>query len=217
MTVAMSGHLERRHLDQVPRDRLALAALLGAQAGPGAWRVDEGEHRHLELLGQLHQAERLAIALGVRHAEVAPQVLARVAAALVADHHHRLALQPRPAGHDRGVLAEQPIAVQLDEVGEDQLDVVERERTPRAARHLHALQRREVAIDLRAQLAQLPLQRRDHLAEVDLAVTRHALQVVDLLLQLDDRLLEFQRCRARHVSSRAPVGPARRRAAPEVP
>jgi hypothetical protein len=36
----------------------------------------------------------------------------------VADQHHRLAVQPRPAADDRLVLAEEPVAVQLDEVGE---------------------------------------------------------------------------------------------------
>ena len=64
-------HLELRHLEDVAADRLRLAALLGADAGIGARRVDEGEHRQAELLGQLHQAQRLAIALGPRHAEVA--------------------------------------------------------------------------------------------------------------------------------------------------
>ena len=64
-------HLELRHLEDVAADGFGLAALLGADAGIGAGRVDEGEHRQPELLGQLHQAQRLAVALGPRHAEVA--------------------------------------------------------------------------------------------------------------------------------------------------
>ena len=79
----------------------------------------------VELLGELHQPERLAVALGVRHAEVALQVLLGVAALLVADHHHRLAVEPRPAADDGGVVAVEPVAVQLDEVGEDGAEVVE--------------------------------------------------------------------------------------------
>jgi hypothetical protein len=48
----------------------------------------------------------------VGHAEVALQVLLGVAAALVADDHHGLAVQPRPAADDGGILAEGAIAVQ---------------------------------------------------------------------------------------------------------
>ena len=82
-------HLELRHLEDVAADRLGLAALLGADAGIGARRVDEREHRQAELLGQLHQAQRLAVALGPRHAEVARRALLGVAALLVAEHHAR--------------------------------------------------------------------------------------------------------------------------------
>ena len=85
MTVAMIGTSQLRHLVEVAADRLGLAALLGADAGIGAGRVDEGEERQLELLGELHQAQRLAIALGARHAEVAQRALLGVAALLVAD------------------------------------------------------------------------------------------------------------------------------------
>ena len=119
MTVAMIGVSSRLISNRLRAIASRLAALLGAESGPGARRVDERDHRHVELLGELHQAERLAVALGVRHAEVALQVLLRVAAALVADHHHRVAVEPRPAAHDRRVVAEEPVAVQLDEVGED--------------------------------------------------------------------------------------------------
>ena len=38
-------HAQPRHLAQVERDRLRLAALLGADAGIGARRVDEGQDR----------------------------------------------------------------------------------------------------------------------------------------------------------------------------
>ena len=161
MTVAMIGTSRRLISNRLRAIASRLAALLGAESGPRARRVDEREHRHLELLGELHEAERLAVALGVRHAEVAVEVLLGVAAALVADDHDRLAVEARPAADDRGVLAEGAVAVQLDEVGERERDVVERERALGAARHLHALQRREVAVDLRAQLAELLLERRD--------------------------------------------------------
>ena len=100
-------------------DGLGLAALLGADARVGARRVDEGDDRAAEALGQLHQAQRLAVALGARHAEVALHVLLGGAPLLVADHEHRLAVEAGEAGDDRRVLAEAPVAVELDEVGEE--------------------------------------------------------------------------------------------------
>src|SRR6266699_3836470 len=71
-----------------------------------------------ELLRQMHEAERLTVAFGVSHAEVPPQVLLRVAAFLMPDHHDAHPVEARPATHHGGIVAEQPVPVQLDEVGE---------------------------------------------------------------------------------------------------
>src|SRR5690606_27057720 len=56
-------------------DRLRLAARLGIDAGIGARRVDQGQDREAEPVGQLHQADRLAVALRPRHAEIMPHPL----------------------------------------------------------------------------------------------------------------------------------------------
>ena len=89
MTMQMTGVFEREHLADVLRDGLGLAALLGADAGVRAGRVDEHDDRQLELLGHAHDAHRLAVAFGVAHAPVALQVLLRVSALLLADHRTR--------------------------------------------------------------------------------------------------------------------------------
>jgi hypothetical protein len=81
-------------------DGLGLAALLGADARVRAHRVDEREDRQAELLGRLHQALRLAVALGTRHAEVAHLAILGVVAALVADDHAGLAVEAREAADD---------------------------------------------------------------------------------------------------------------------
>ena len=99
----------------------------------------------VELLGQLHRAQRLAIALGPRVAEVAVDLLLGVAALLVADDQHRVLVVARQAGDDGVVVGEAAIAVDLDEVGEQPLDVVERRRPRRMPRHQHALPRRQRA------------------------------------------------------------------------
>ena len=79
--------------------------------GIGGRRVDEGEDRPAELLGQLHRAQRLAVALGPRVAEVAVDLLLGVAALLVADDQHRLAVEAGEAGDDGAIVGEAPVAV----------------------------------------------------------------------------------------------------------
>jgi hypothetical protein len=68
-------HDDRRaqagHLVEIAADRLRLAALFGADARIRARRVDEREERQPEFFRKLHEPQRLAIALGARHAEVA--------------------------------------------------------------------------------------------------------------------------------------------------
>src|SRR5579859_750307 len=67
------GRAQGGHLNQVGRDGRGLAALLGAEPRMRAGDVDQRDHRRAEFLGELHQAQRLAIPLGVRHAEIAAQ------------------------------------------------------------------------------------------------------------------------------------------------
>ena len=84
--------------------------------GIGRRRVDEDDDRPAELLGEPHRAQRLAVAFGPRVPEVPEDLLLRVAALDVADEQHRLALVVGEAGHDRVIVGEAAIAVNLDEV-----------------------------------------------------------------------------------------------------
>ena len=127
-TMTMIGTSSMHHLAQVDGDRLGDAALLGLDARVRRRRVDEHDDRPAELLGQLHHAQRLAVALGPRVAEVAEDLLLGVAALLVADDQHRLPLVVGEAGDDGVIVGEAAVAVDLDEVGEQPLDVVERVR-----------------------------------------------------------------------------------------
>ena len=91
-------------------DRLGLAALLGALAGVGAGGVDEGDDRQAEAVGEVHQPDRLAVALGAGHAEVARDARAGVVALLVADHHHGAVVEAGEAAHHRVVVGEVAVA-----------------------------------------------------------------------------------------------------------
>ena len=180
------------HLVEVAADGLGLAALLRADARVRARRVDEREERQLELLGELHEAQRLAIALGPRHAEVAVDLLLGVAALLVAEHHAGLAVEAREAADDRRVVGVRAVAVQLAELAEHAVDVVERVRPLRMARDLRDLPRRELGVDVARELLALLREARDLVGDVDRGVLVDVAQLVDLLLQLGDRLLEIE-------------------------
>ena len=88
-----------------------------SDSGPGCapGNVDEGDDRQPEAFRQLHDPHRLAVALGVRHPEVAPDVLVGVVALLLADDRDPPAVDPGEPGDHRGVVAEEPVAVELDE------------------------------------------------------------------------------------------------------
>ena len=73
---------------------------------------------------QPHLQQRLAIALRVGAAEVAGRALGQVLPLLVADEHDLVLIEVGQPGDDRLVVADGPVAVQLEELLEDQLDVV---------------------------------------------------------------------------------------------
>src|SRR5262245_29954610 len=187
---AHDGRAEARHLPQVARDGLPLPALFGAEAGIGARRVDEGHDGLTELGPELHQAERLTIAFGVRHPEVAGDVLASVAALLMPDHHHRLPLEAREAAHDGLVVAVDAVAVELHEVLEEQADEVEGVRPLRVAGDLRPLPGGETSVDLLLEPAETLLELADLVAR-RLRVRRGA-QLAQALFDLDERAFEVK-------------------------
>ena len=105
--------------------------------------------RRAELGGELHQPERLAVALRVRHAEVALDVLLGVAPLLVPDHHHRVPARRAHPPTIAGSSMYKPVAVELDEIGEDGAEIIQGIRAPRVPGNHHPLQRREIAVDVR--------------------------------------------------------------------
>ena len=187
------GCPQDHHLAQVHGDGLRDVPLLGAQAWIGTGGVDEGDKRQAEFFREAHQAERLAVALGVGAAKVPLEVLLQLAAFLVADDH---ALSPRDrresAGH-RAVLGKEPVAVQLDEIAERKLEVIERERPRIVPGDLHALPGRQVFVNGPLGFLDLALHPQDFVVEIDVVRTRVPFQVGELFLEFDDRFFKFQR------------------------
>ena len=169
---------------------LAARFRVDARIGPG--RVHQGDHRQGEMVGQRHQALRLAVALGPRHAEVVGDARLRVRPLFGADDDHRTAAEPSQAADDRPVLGERPVAGEEREVLEQGVDVIEGMGPVGVAGHLGLLPRRELGIGLLEQLVDLGLQLAHFLGDVDLAGTAQVAQSLDLALQFGDGLLEVQ-------------------------
>ena len=99
----------------------------------------------------LHDANRFAVALGMRRAEIAVDALLHVAALLRGDDEHFFAMEAGHAADDGGIIAEAAVAVNLAEIGEHALDVVERLRTLGMARQFSFLPGGVGSVDLSSQ------------------------------------------------------------------
>src|SRR5205823_8145976 len=77
------------------------------------------------------------------HPPVPRDALLEAAALLVAEQHGGPAMPGTDTGDERGVVARKPVAVQLDEVGDEALQVVDRVRPHRVARELDELPDRQ--------------------------------------------------------------------------
>src|SRR6185369_10052343 len=132
----------------------------------------------------LHHPQRFPIALRVRHAEVPPENFLRVASALLPHHHHRLAVEARPPANNCRIVAKSAIAMELDEIGEDQLDELRGERPLDVASHLDSLPWGETVIDLVAQLGELLLERGNLLVDAHLLIAGETLELLYLALEL---------------------------------
>jgi len=182
-----------RHLKNIAPNGLGLAALFGVDAGVCARRVHKGEHGQLEFLSQLHQAQGLAVTLGLGHAEVAQPALFGVAAFLVTQQHAGLAVESSQAAHDGQIIGKVAVAVQLNEVGENLPHDVQGVGTVLVSGDLGDLPRREVAVNVFGQLHAFGRQLVDLVGDIHRRFVLHVTQFVDLGLQLLDGLFEIQK------------------------
>ena len=174
------------------RDSLGLSALLGPNTGMGAGRVDQRQHRHLEALRQSQQPRRLAVALGVGHAEVVRDPALGICALLLADDHGGVAAEaPQPAD-DGTIFAEGAVAGERQEVGDEARDVVGAVGPELMAGDLCLLPGSEAAVGLPEQAIDLALEARDLVEHVDAAVIAEMAKLLELALDLRDRLFKIE-------------------------
>ncbi len=114
----------------------------------------------------------------------------------MADEQHRLAVVLGKTGHDRVIVGEAPVTMNLDEAGEEPLDEVLESGTILVARDLHPLPGSEGPVELRADRFEPPPQRLD--LALDRERARQRLERLDLLQENGDRLFEFENLK-RHI------------------
>ena len=120
--------------------------LFGFQARKRAGRVNQRHHGHVELFGQLHQAQGLAVALRIGHAEVAKLPLLGVVPFLLPNKHDGVPVNFAKAAHHRLVVAHGPVAVQLHKLFGHAINVIQCVRPVGMARKLHPLPARQVGV-----------------------------------------------------------------------
>ena len=134
---------------------------------------------------------RLAVSFRMGEAEVAGVAFLERLAFLMPDDHHLVGVELGPAGANRPIVAEELVAVQLDELVEDQLEVIGGHGPIGMPGHLDDLPRLEVGVDPLLQLHQLPPQQADFVADLGRLLSL-GLQLLQPGFQLVDRPLERQ-------------------------
>ena len=99
-----------------------------------------------------HEPQGLAIAAGAGHPEISGHVFLDVVPLLVADEEHRQPVDGAHPTHDGPIVGSAPVTVEFIPVVAERLDVVEGVGPSGVPRHLDALGRREVGVDLLATL-----------------------------------------------------------------
>src|SRR5262249_9930386 len=115
---------QARHFPQVVSDRFSHVALLRINARIGTRSIDKCQNRAIELLGQPHHAERLAIAFRLCIPEITLLPCFEVTAFLLANDHDRLIMKcSEPANHRR-IVCDSAIPVKFGELAEEERRII---------------------------------------------------------------------------------------------
>ena len=141
-------HREPRHFAQIMSDRFGLTALFGIDARISAWRIDEDKDRPPEFRGELHRAQCFAIAFRLCLAEITREALFGVASFLIPYDHDRFAVKFGHTGDQRGIVGEIAVAVDFEEIFEQNADVIVGVRALRVTRQKQTLPGAEIGVEI---------------------------------------------------------------------
>ena len=98
--------------------------LFRLHAAVSARRIDETDNGAAELFCLAHQAQRLAIAFGGWHTEIAGNVLLGSLALLLANDSDRAAIQIANPTHNCAVIHHMAVAVEFHKVRKNLVDII---------------------------------------------------------------------------------------------
>ena len=196
---------QAEHLPQVDGDRFTLALLFGLKAGIGPGGIDERENRQAEAIGMIHQPHRFAVSTRSRHPEIAGDVLFGVAAFLMADQHHGSIAHPADTADQGLIVVTATIAVQFNPVVAEHLDEIQRARTLRMTGDLNFLSGSQPLKDLLTPTGREAFQLLKLLRDVDFRISGQLTDLLNLLLQLDERFFELKQGATGHGSGSSKV------------
>ena len=131
----------------------------------------------------------------MRHAEIAIYLVLGVTPLLVTQYHHGLAAEPRQTTDNGRIIGIHPVAVHFLEIGKQAVDVIQRIRALRMARHLRDLPRAELGVNVFRQRLALFLQAADFFRNIQRRIVLHIPQFFDLGFQIGNRLFKIEECR----------------------
>ena len=105
-----------RHLAQIEGDGFSLTSLFSVDPRVRTGSINERHDGTAELLGNFHDAQRLAVAFGLWHPEIAIQLLLGIPSLLMTDQAHRRVAEKAETADDCSVVSEFAIPVNLDKV-----------------------------------------------------------------------------------------------------
>ena len=193
-----NNHRDHRHADLQAHlgracDRLGLATLFGTLAGIGPGGVHQRDHRQAEPSRHLHQAHRLAVAFGARHAKVMGDARFGVRALLVPNHHHRLVVKARKPPHHRKVIGKVAIPRERRVLAKELFDIVLAVRTLRVACHLTFAPCGQIRIEIFQKLRGFLVQRGGFVIHIHFFVgARHRPQLFRLAFDFGEGFFEFK-------------------------
>jgi hypothetical protein len=147
----------------------------------------------------LHEAQGLAVTVGLWHCKVAEDVFFRVPALLLADKHEAHSIDTGKAAHDRRIVQATTVPMHLDKLVTDVVGDVKESGAARVASNLKALGGSEPGVSVLAQLDGPFFQLLDLVADIDAILLRdlphlHSLETFQALLTPSQMQLFLETC-----------------------
>ncbi len=181
------------HFSQINCYGLRNMPLLGTYSRVGTRGIDERYHGQTKLFREPHQSKGFSVSLGVGAAEISPNIFFGIPTLLMGyNNTPKFADRSETAGHCL-IIAKKAVAMKLEIVGKGSPKVVESKRASSMSSNLNSLPSRKLIINFALGLLDFLLHRLDLPIDVNRVRFRVFLQFFELLFQLNNWFLKFQR------------------------